>query len=132
MLYLFEYFAAVSCKPKAGFFGIPPWYQYLDKYITYNTNSKACEFNTNFISSSGLRLDYLILAGLGIIDILLRVAALVAVGYIMYAGVLYVTSQGEPDKAKRALGTIVNALAGLAITIVAAASVSFIGNALSR
>lgn len=75
-----------------------------------------------------LDLSVLLLVGLGIIDILLRVGALISVGFIIYAGVQYVTAQGEPDKAKRALGTIINSLVGLGITIAAAAIVSFIGN----
>ena len=61
-----------------------------------------------------------------VIDILLRIAALVAVGFIVVGGVSYVTSQGEPDRTKTALRTIINALIGLAIAIAATAIVTFI------
>jgi hypothetical protein len=123
-------YTADICQGKS-FLGIPPWYQYLyPKYISVNPTSKVCEFNLQLVQGGTLNLSALTLVGLGILDILLRIGALVAVGYIVYAGFRYLTAQGEPDKAKQALGTIINALVGLGITIVAAAVVRFIGKAL--
>jgi uncharacterized membrane protein (DUF373 family) len=60
-----------------------------------------------------------------IIDILLRVAAIAAVVMLVYAGVQYIMSQGEPDKTKKALSSIINACVGLIIAMGAAAFVSF-------
>ncbi|HSX33046.1 MAG TPA: hypothetical protein VLF91_01790 [Candidatus Saccharimonadales bacterium] len=120
---------AVGCGGHS-FFLIPPWYEYLNNHISINTYSHACELNVNFISGGKLDLSLLTLVFLAILDMLLRVAALVAVGFIIYAGFQYITAQGEPEKAKHALGTIINASIGLGITIVAAASVRFIGEAL--
>jgi ABC-type nitrate/sulfonate/bicarbonate transport system permease component len=44
----------------------------------------------------------------------------------MYGGFQFVTSQGEPGKTAKARDTIVSALAGLAIAVVAAILVGFI------
>jgi TRAP-type C4-dicarboxylate transport system permease small subunit len=73
--------------------------------------------------------DYLLI-GFGVIDILLRLVGLVAFGYVIYGGFLYLTSQGEPDRTKAALGTLLNAVIGIVIAMFAAAIVSFIGNRL--
>lgn len=75
--------------------------------------------------------EVVVLIGFGILDIVIRIAGLVAVGFVVYGGVLYVLSRGEPDKAKKALGTIINALIGLVIAVVAAAIVAFLGDRLS-
>lgn len=111
---------------ETSFFGIPPWYTYLNEAEMLNDR---CEFVGGFFDGSGnLDLSVLMLAGLGILDILLRLGALVAVGFVVYGGIKYVTSQGEPDKAKGALKSITNALIGLGITVFAVALVSFLGN----
>jgi hypothetical protein len=100
-----------SCK---GFFGIPTWYEYLD------VNNK-CQ-----VASFQVPGDILLVA-LAIVDILLHVAGLVAVGFVMYGGVRYSTSQGNPDEAAKAQSTVFNALIGLLLTVVAIALVSFLG-----
>jgi Type IV secretion system pilin len=115
-MWLLQYFGA-TCSH--SFFGIPPWYKYL---IAAGKLDDTCRVTNLKIP------DDLSLVALGIVDILLRLAGLVAVGYVIYGGIQYVVSQGEPDRTKRAQGTIVNALIGLAITIVSVAIVSFIGN----
>ncbi|HSX36070.1 MAG TPA: hypothetical protein VLH84_04005 [Patescibacteria group bacterium] len=122
-------FAAGTCGVHS-FFLIPPWYEYLTSKITYSAVSHACELNVNFVSSGKLDLSVLTLVALAILDILLRLGALVAVGIVMYAGFEYITAQGEADKTKRALGTIINASVGLGITVIAAAAVRFIGQSL--
>lgn len=119
---------AATCTPKSGnFFGFPTWYKYLvDAGMTSNSGG-GCRLDPQFIQDGKLNVTSLSLVGFGILDILLRLAAIIAVGYIVYAGFQYITAQGEPEKAKRALGTIINALIGLGITIVSAAAVSFVG-----
>lgn len=123
---LFSQFAA--CSSGSSFFGIPTWYKYLEVKEVLVRGIRTCEIQSNVFKNDTLDLNIVLLIGFGILDILLRVGALVAVGFIMYAGVQYVSAQGEPDKAKKALGTIINALIGLGITIVAAAAVSFVGH----
>lgn len=124
MIQFFQQFAANACAGKA-IFGIPPWYQYMVAAgrIKLNAATRACELDGAFKTSD------LTLITLGILDILIRLAGLIAVGYIIYGGIQYVTSQGEPDKAKQAQTTIANALIGLVVAITAAATVGFIGRA---
>lgn len=62
-----------------------------------------------------------------VIDILLRLAALLAVGMIIYGGATYMSSQGNPDRTNRARGTIISAAVGLLICSIAIATVHFIG-----
>ncbi len=124
---LFSLFAASPDCIKDGLFGIPRWYQYLD--VQRNTFSNACELSVKFSKPDG-SIDFttISLIGLGVIDILLRVGVLIAVGFIIYGGIQYVTSQGEPDRVKQAGSTLTNAVIGLVITILAASIVRFIGN----
>lgn len=80
------------------------------------------------VSSAGL--DVIWGIGLAIFEDLLRIAGMVAVFFVIYGGVRYLTSQGSPEATKGAWETILNALIGLGIVIIAAASVSFIANRL--
>jgi NAD/NADP transhydrogenase beta subunit len=61
-----------------------------------------------------------------VVEMLLRISGLVAIGYIVYGGIQYVISQGQPDKTKTALQTVINALVGMAISVVATAMVTYV------
>jgi hypothetical protein len=61
---------------------------------------------------------------------LLRVAALIAIGYLMYGGFRMISAQGEPDGIKRAQQTMWNALIGLGIALASIGGVAFIGKAI--
>ena len=76
------------------------------------------------VSQSSLGTVWLI--GLAIFEDLLRVAGMAAVAFVIYGGFRYTTSQGSPEQTGAALGTILHALIGLAIAIIAATSVAFI------
>ncbi|HSX06240.1 MAG TPA: pilin [Candidatus Saccharimonadia bacterium] len=138
MMLLFNFsflqtFAATACS-KDKFLGLlVPWYQYLNLKI--NTTTGACDFqdfqNTN--AGVGGLLDTkspVFLIMLAVLDDLIRLAALVAVGYVIYGGIQYVTSQGSPDSTRKAQQTIINALIGVTMATLAAAIVGFIGNSL--
>lgn len=118
---------ADTCSTK-GFFGIPPWYKYLvsSGWMAPNKVTGACELAGSLKPDDWVQIVSLV--GLALLDMALRVAGLVAVGFIIYGGVQYVISQGDPSKTKDAQQTIINALVGLAIALVATALVSFIGN----
>ncbi len=105
---------ASSCAG-GKFFSFPTWYQYLDQVKGVSPCAPKIS-NINDV--------WLIVAA--IIEILLRVAAIAAVAMVVYGGIIYTTSQGEPDKTGQAKNTIVNALVGLAVSISAAAIISFI------
>ncbi len=128
------YLADVSCKYDKTFFGIPVWYKYLKPFEIKQLPAtvkpiQTCAFDFNGLDQGG---NAAVLIGLGIVDILLRLIALVAIGFVVIGGVKYVLSQGEPDRTKSARGTIINALIGLAIAVVAAAIVAFLGGQLNK
>ena len=56
-------------------------------------------------------------------------AGMVAVGVIVYAGIKYLLSQGQPEKTKQASQIIAYAAIGLVVVMVAAALTVFISNA---
>jgi len=56
------------------------------------------------------------------------IAGLAAVIFVIYAGIKYITSQGSPNETARAQSTIIYALIGLAIAIIAVPTVSYLGN----
>lgn len=119
MLHQLFYFAA-SCGG-GNFLLFPPWYKYLSGV---NDANGLCTPQMGSLSDI-----WLIVAA--IIEILLRVAALAAVGYMIYGGFVYLTSQGEPDKTTQARKTITSALVGLVIAISSAAIVDFIAGNIS-
>src|SRR4051812_39731007 len=105
MIYAITPYVAAAVKTSCAhgsFLNFPTWYEYLGG----STTNGVC---TPQISS----LSDIWLIAAAIIEILLRVAAMLAVAYLIYGAFNYVTSQGEPDKTQKAKSTIVNALAGL-------------------
>lgn len=129
MIHVFTQFAANPTCSSGGFFGLPTWYKYLK--VEYSPITKKCEVQFQLMKDGKFNGDDVILVGLSVIDILIRIAALIAVFFVIYGGIKYITSQGSPDGTKAAQSTIQNALVGLIITIVAAAFVSFIGTTLT-
>ncbi len=110
-------FAAADCKPD-NFLGIiPPW----SKYLEFD---KDCSVVLDF----GKNPQQFWLVGFGILDILLRIAGLVAVGFVIYGGFRFVMSQGESENIKNARSTIINALIGVAIAVLASTLVNFVAS----
>lgn len=110
----FFYFAS-DCKT-SGLLGFPYWYKYISR-------PPACQPQL-----TGLNDIWLIVAA--IVEILLRIAAIAAVAYIIYGGAMYITSQGEPDKAQAARKTLIGALTGLIISVLATVIISFIAGSI--
>lgn len=107
-----------------SFLGFPTWYKYLELDGNCEvTGPKNQDGKFDWPRAAGY-------VGLAALAILLRIASLIAVGYVVYGGFRYITSQGEPENAKSARQTIINAIIGLVIAIAAASIVSFIGNRL--
>lgn len=129
---LTTYFAA-SCV-KHGFLGLVPWYNYLDYgSVSAGSGESFCGVKSfNILPKGGPHgvTSDIPLILLAVIDDLLRIAGLIAVIFVIYGAIMYVTSQGSPDQTAKAQSTIINALIGLAIAIIAVAFVSFLGNRL--
>lgn len=132
MIQLLQTLAQAAPCTKQEFLGIiPSWYKYLD-YERRTDPPRICEIKFDLMTGGKFNGADILLVGLAVIDILIRIAALVAVAFVLYGGIKYITSQGSPEGTKSAQNTIINALVGLVIAIVAAAVVSFIGNALAK
>lgn len=107
----------IGCNnPSSNFLSFPTWYEYLC------LNSSKHPVITNLTDI------WLIVAA--IIDILLRVGAILAVIFIIYGGIKYITSQGSPEQTNAAKNTILNAVIGLIVTILASVVVGFIAGAI--
>jgi hypothetical protein len=133
---LFTTFAA-SCQTSNFFFGLVPWYGYLPQSdftkpstitSTVATDNACTIYKFNVLPGSSASDVPLVL--LAIVDDLLRIAGLVAVGFLIYAAIQYITSQGNADQASKAQNTIITALVGLVIAMVAVVFVSFLGKTL--
>lgn len=111
---------AAGCAQHA-FFVLPTWYKYLVMAGKMEVVNGRCAVVTNFAVPD------LSLVLLAILDIVLRLAGLVAVAYVMYGGFQFITSQGDPEGSKHARQTIFNALIGLLISLFATVLVGFIG-----
>ncbi len=115
-----------QCSPTSGnFFNFPSWYEYLpgQKETTqFSPNSPSTTKCVPLVNNIG---DvWLIVAA--VIDMLLWVAGIGAVFMVIYGGVKYTTSMGEPDATAQARNTIIYALVGLLLAISASLLVTFI------
>ena len=113
--------AGGNCGAGAGssFFKlIPTWHQYLDK----DANCDIDRFNIP---------GDLWKVGLAAVDIILRIAGVVAFVAIVKAGFAFVLSRGNPSEVAKARQSIIDALIGVAIASVATLLVAFLGNTLT-
>ncbi len=114
-----------SCK--STFFGFPVWYKYLE---SANDPSNACA-----VQFSSLADIWLVVAA--VIEMLLRLGALVAMLFVLIGGIKFIMSQGDtggggaPNKVAIARQTAINGLIGLVITVAATAVVSYIAGKFS-
>lgn len=134
--------AALAAGPECGknrtFFGIPTWYKYLtfDENCEIASNKKLDQNNDGKISTSEAekgeqRLSNIWLIILAIVEMLLTLAGILAVAFVIIGGAKFVLAQGEPQKITDARTTIINALVGVVIAIIAAQIVAFIGRSMS-
>lgn len=114
-------YAANDCpdaKDRNAFELIPTWYKYLDL-------DSDCEVSDFQFPGDIWKI------GIAGIEIILRIAGLVAFGMITFAGFKFVLSRGNPTEASKARQTIIDAAIGIAITSIATVLVGFLGRTLS-
>ncbi len=109
---------AAECTGNASIPILPKWYKYIPHHFDASTNS--CVVDAQFPESIPAIL-------LAISEILLRIAGILAVIFVIYGGFQYLTSTGEPDKAKAGRTTIINALVGLMIAMLSTVIVNLVG-----
>lgn len=96
-----------------------PWYQYLEGE---DVNGKCRPvFDDDLVATVSK-------IALAVIDTLIRLASLLALGYVIYGSIRYVTSGGDSSGVAGAKTTIANALIGLVIALLAIGIVQYIGN----
>lgn len=110
-----HFFAAIGADCEKKFLTFPSWYTYLQV-----NNAQQCAPKL-----TGLGDVWLI--ALAVVEILLRVAVLAAIAFVVYAGIKFAASRGNSDKVQSARNTLLDALTGLVIAIIATAVVAFIG-----
>jgi len=102
---------AAACQG-GSFIGLPKWYKYLN--CGPGNSPQLNDINNVW------------LIGAAVIEILVRLGALIAIGFVIYGGIQYVISQGEPDKLSKARHAIQDALIGLVIAVAATIVITFI------
>jgi hypothetical protein len=108
--------SADDCIRDSSFLGLPTWYKHLEP----NFIDGVCELNFDITKDIPKVL-------LAVFEIILRLGGVAAVVMVITGGVQYMISQGEPDKIKGARVTIINAIVGLVIAMMAVVIVNFIG-----
>lgn len=108
--------SAAPC-PNDSFLGLPAWYSYLE----CGTDSGKLSPEINEPSDA-------LPIGIAVLEGMIRLGGLIAVVMVFIGAFKFITSQGNGDAAASARKTVINALIGLVIIIVATATVSFIGN----
>ena len=114
---------AAACTGGGSFLGFPTWYKYLP------SNNITTTVNGNSVTSCAPALTSLSdiwLIGAALVEILLRIAALGAIGIVIWGGIKMVTSQGDPSGVASARNTIMDGLVGLGISIVSVGVITFV------
>lgn len=118
--------AASECKKSSSsFLGFPTWYKYLQSSIDDKEN---CVFHNLDLTNTPNAAAKILLA---IVEILLRIAGIVSVIFVIWGGFIYMTSQGQPDRLKVGQSTILNALIGVIISVLAVVIVNVVGGSIA-
>lgn len=111
---IIQTFAATPECKNEGFLTFPNWHRGLEK-----TDHPRCE-----VIIDDLYNVWVIVANIA--DIVIQLAGLLAVIFIIYGGIRYIISQGEPEKLQSAKKILTNAIVGLIFAILASTIVGFI------
>jgi uncharacterized membrane protein len=118
---------SIDCANNASvtgdFLGFPAWY----KYLKLEPVAGKC---TPMVDTSQGFKGYIPIL-VAVVEILLRLAGLIAVGFVVRGAFKYILSQGNPEDIKVARQIIINAVIGVVISIIASAIVSFFGKSLT-
>ncbi|MCQ2571067.1 MAG: pilin [Candidatus Saccharibacteria bacterium] len=92
------------------FLGLPAWY---DGLIDAD-----CKVKTPTKDGTGADLrNFIWTIALNIVSMVMGVIGYLAIGFVMYGGIQYMTAQGDPGKVAKGKKTITNSVIGLAITM---------------
>ena len=115
-----------------SFFGFPTWYEFLPMTAPPNCEIQMTEnvINANGQVNQQVTFENVWLIALAVIEILMTMAGVVAVVFVIVGGFKYVTSTGDPNAVAVAKNTVIGALIGLVIAILASQIVAYIANKL--
>ena len=102
-----------------SFLGLRPWYQGL--------TDGDCEVKINQGDDVSEKVWKIVM---NVLFNLFVVVGYLAIGFIMYGGYTYLLARGDPGKIEKGKKTLVSAISGLIIAVLASAIVSFIGGAI--
>ncbi|MDQ3158531.1 MAG: pilin [bacterium] len=135
MINPFTKFGAIgdTCDPVdpsllSDFFGFKPWYHYLSG--TKDVFDKCVPEAISRGPDGEIMFNDIWLIALALIDDLLKLAALIAIGFVIYGGIEMVLSNGNPEQVNKSRNAIINSVVGLVIAITASGIISFLGNRL--
>lgn len=100
---------AMAAECDASFLGLRPWYKDLPMDTSCAINSPTEDQLPKFVWTIVANVVY---------DVML-VVGVVAVGFIIFGGYLYMTSGGDPVKAAKAKNVLTAAVVGLLISVLA-------------
>jgi hypothetical protein len=107
-----------------GFLTFPTWFRGLVKVGEAAPGVYECVIESpNDVGGIGPFITHI---ALNVIEIGMQLVGYLAAGFILYGGFMFLTSQGAPDATAKARKTILNAVIGLIISIVAVAAINFI------
>lgn len=112
--------AYAACNSARDTLGIPHWYKYLkeDEPLTRETGKCVALFEG---------VGDVVLVVFAIIEICIRIATYLGIVFFIYGAIQITMSQGSPENVNKGRQTIINALVGVAIALIATAVVNFIG-----
>src|SRR5579884_743510 len=84
-----------------GFLGLEPWYNFLQV-----SNPPSCQVQNFYIFPGGGNSSSVPLVLVAIVDDLLRIAGIIAVGFVIYGAIKFIASEGNPDATTQARGTV--------------------------
>ncbi|MCL2173846.1 pilin [Candidatus Saccharibacteria bacterium] len=106
-----------------AFLGFPTWYRGLE--LEANAERTGCILAEKAFEGKEIGLIIFTIA-LNVIDIALRIAGLIAVGFVIWGGFHYTMSRGDPESTKKSLNIIRSAIIGVGISMVSSAVFSFL------
>lgn len=120
---------AGQCSGGAAIVAIPPWYDNLCGSDGKTLQSPKEFANTGGEDKTGIG-KYLTIIAMNIVTILLYVTGYVSLAFIIWGGFKYIISGDSSNGTSAAKTTILNAIIGLIISIMAIAIVKFIAGAI--
>lgn len=120
VLYFPQNAYAASCTGNETFFGLPAWYRGL-----VENGEGGCKIKD--IGPGKVTLEQFVWTVVAnVIDAAFRIVGVAAIGFIIYAGFQYMLATGDPGKIASAKKSLINAVIGLVIAVLASTIVNFI------